>query len=59
MSTLFEHMTLFELEKWAILTAMKRNRNNVLAVTRELGVGKNTVYRKLYKYGWKRPKRST
>ncbi len=54
--TIFEHMTLAELEKWAIQTAMDRNKGIVLAVAKELAVGKNTIYRKLAKY--KRQKRS-
>lgn len=48
-------MTLRELEKWAILSAMKRTSNNLTAVCRELGVGRTTLYRKLRSYGWRRP----
>ncbi len=54
---IFEHMTISELEKWAILAAMDRHHNKVRAVAKELGVGKNTIYRKLDMYGWKRPRR--
>lgn len=47
---LFEHMTLKELERWAIQTAMDRHRGNVTAVMRDLGLGRSTMYRKLDKY---------
>lgn len=52
--TIFEFMTLPELEKWAILAAMDRNNQSVRATAKQLGVGKTTLYRKLYEYGWER-----
>ncbi len=55
--TFFECMTLDELEKWAIETAMDRNNENVRAVARELGVGKTTIYRKVEKYSRERGKK--
>lgn len=57
-SNLFESMTLAELEKWSIETAMSRNNDCVLAVAKELAVGKTTIYRKLGKYSRERGKRS-
>lgn len=52
METVFdlEHMTLDELEKWAIQSAMQRTGYNVTAVTRELKMGRTTLYRKLKRY---------
>lgn len=44
-------MTLEELERWAIEVAMDRTGGNVTAVTRELGIGRTTLYRKLKQYG--------
>lgn len=50
-----QSMTLRELEKWAILASMQRTGNNLMAVCRELDVGRTTLYRKLRNYGWRRP----
>lgn len=51
-----EHMTLDELEKWAIEGAMRRNGGNATATTRDLKMGSTTLYRKLKRYGWKLPR---
>lgn len=51
----FELMTLAELERWAIESSMDRNNDRILAVARELEIGKTTLYRKLKQYGWQRP----
>ena len=50
--TLFdlEHMTLAELERWAIEGSMRRNKGDVAAVTKELDFGRSTFYRKLKQY---------
>lgn len=58
LANLFESMTLAELEKWAIETAMSRNDNRILAVAKELAVGKTTIYRKLGEYYRERRKGS-
>ncbi len=47
---LLECMTLRELERWAIRSAMDRNRGNVTAVVRDLDVSRTTLYRKLNEY---------
>ena len=44
-------MTLDELERWAIETMMDRTDGNVSEVTRRLGIGRTTLYRKLKQYG--------
>jgi len=44
-------MTLEEIEKIAILQALKRNNWKKLATCRELGISKDTLRRKLRKYG--------
>ncbi|NPA48825.1 MAG: PAS domain-containing protein [Thermodesulfobacteria bacterium] len=44
-------MTLEEIEKIAILQALKRNKWKKLATCRELGISKDTLRRKLKKYG--------
>ncbi len=44
-------MTLEEIEKIAILQALKRNKWKKLATCRELGISKDTLRRKLRKYG--------
>lgn len=44
-------MSLEELERWAIVTAMERSRGNVSEVIRRLGIGRTTLYRKLKQYG--------
>ncbi len=49
-------MTLAEIEKRAILTALKRNGGNRLAAARELEIGKTTLYRKLQEYARKAKK---
>jgi two-component system response regulator HydG len=48
-------MTWAEMEKRAILTSLKKHKGDRLAVAKELGVGKTTIYRKLAEYG--RPRR--
>ena len=50
----FEKMTLDELEKWAILAAVKRRNSNLMAAARDLDINRTTLYRKLKKYGWER-----
>lgn len=54
-------MTLAEIEKRAILAALKRNGGNRLAAARELEIGKTTLYRKLQEYARKakKPKKPT
>jgi DNA-binding NtrC family response regulator len=49
-------MTLAEIEKRAILAALKRNGGNRLAAARELAIGKTTLYRKLQEYARKAKK---
>ncbi len=44
-------MTLEEIEKQAILEALKRNKGRKMATCRELGISKDTLRRKLKKYG--------
>ncbi len=44
-------MTLEEIEKIAILQALKRNKWKKLATCRELGISKDTLRRKIKKYG--------
>ena len=44
-------MTLEEIEKQAILEALKRNKWRKMATCRELGISKDTLRRKLKKYG--------
>ncbi|WP_022854270.1 sigma 54-interacting transcriptional regulator [Thermodesulfatator atlanticus] len=44
-------LTLEEIEKRAILQALKRNRWRKMATCRELGISKDTLRRKLHKYG--------
>ena len=44
-------MTLRDLERWAIEVAMDSAGGNVTAVTRNLGIGRTTLYRKLRQYG--------
>ncbi len=57
--SIFECMTLPELEKWAIEASMDRNDNNVRVVAAELQIGKTTIYRKLHEYGIRHRKRLT
>ena len=47
--------TLTEIEKKAISDALKRNRYNRLAVAKELGIDKSTLYRKIKHYGIRLP----
>jgi DNA-binding NtrC family response regulator len=49
-------VTLAEIEKRAILSAIKRADGNYSAAARELGIGKTTIYRKLSEYFPKRKK---
>ncbi len=44
-------MTLEEIEKQAIIEALKRNKWRKMATCRELGISKDTLRRKLRKYG--------
>jgi DNA-binding NtrC family response regulator len=45
-----ERVTLSEIEKRAILAAIKRAGGNRLRAAEALGIGKTTVYRKLKEY---------
>jgi len=51
----FENMTLDELERWAILAAVKRFDDNLLKVSKHLKIGRTTLYRKLDRYDYVRP----
>ena len=42
--------TVGELEKEALTTAIKRCRGNVTAAAKQLGIGRDTMYRKMRKY---------
>jgi DNA-binding NtrC family response regulator len=44
-------ITLNEAERFVIAGAMKRNKGNISAVAKELGIGRQTLYRKLKEYG--------
>ncbi len=54
-STIFESMTLAELEKWAIESAMERYNHSIRKTARKLEMGRSTLYRKLRQYGWEQP----
>ena len=43
---------LAQLEKQAILNALKVTKDDKLKAARMLGIGKTTLYRKLNEYGW-------
>jgi transcriptional regulator of acetoin/glycerol metabolism len=43
-------MTLKEIEREAILAALKKNFGNVLKTCRELRIGRSTLYRRLAEY---------
>lgn len=51
-------MTLAEIEKRAILAALKRNGGNRMAAAAELDIGKTTLYRKLQEYSRKPKKKA-
>ena len=44
-------MTLAEMEKRAILAALKAAKGDKLMAAERLGIGKTTLYRKLNEYG--------
>jgi transcriptional regulator with PAS, ATPase and Fis domain len=44
-------MTLAEMEKRAILAALKAAKGDKLLAAERLGIGKTTLYRKLNEYG--------
>lgn len=44
-------MSLEEIEKWAIIEALKRNKFKKMKTCRELGISKDTLRRKLNAYG--------
>ena len=46
--------TLEEIEKEAILAALERNRWRKMATCKELGISKDTLRRKIAKYGLKK-----
>jgi DNA-binding NtrC family response regulator len=50
------HLTLEELEEAHILETMRRCRNNQARAARELGIGRNTLWRKLKKIEGKMPR---
>ena len=43
---------LAQMEKQAILNALKVTKDDKLKAARMLGIGKTTLYRKLNEYGW-------
>ena len=45
-----------EIEKYTITRVLDKYNNNITTVARELGVGRNTLYRKIEKYGINVPK---
>ncbi|MEO0814628.1 MAG: helix-turn-helix domain-containing protein, partial [Myxococcota bacterium] len=47
-------MSLDELERWAIVSALKRNRGNASEAINELKIGRATFYRRLREYGIRR-----
>jgi transcriptional regulator of acetoin/glycerol metabolism len=44
-------MTLKEIERDAIISALKRNSGNMQQTCRELRIGRTTLYRRLREYG--------
>lgn len=44
-------MTMSELERWAIVNALKNSGGNVSEVMRRLDISRTTLYRKLKEYG--------
>jgi DNA-binding NtrC family response regulator len=44
-------MTLEDLERLAVVQALHRNRDNISATARELGIGRSALYRKMDAYG--------
>ncbi|MFK8003023.1 MAG: helix-turn-helix domain-containing protein, partial [Polyangiales bacterium] len=44
------NMTLDDLERWAIVTTLKRTGGHLTEAVRILGIGRTTLYRKLKKY---------
>jgi DNA-binding NtrC family response regulator len=49
-SSPFKNLSLEEAEKTLIATAMKNHRGNISEAARELGIGRQTLYRKIEKY---------
>jgi DNA-binding NtrC family response regulator len=47
----FKNLSLEGAEKALIITAMKSHRGNISEAARELGIGRQTLYRKIGKYG--------
>jgi len=50
-SLLFKSLSLGEAEKVLITTAVKNHKGNISEAARELGIGRQTLYRKIEKYG--------
>ena len=50
-------MTWAEIEKGAILAAMKKHKGDVYLAAKELGIGKTSIYRKYREYGMRTPRR--
>jgi DNA-binding NtrC family response regulator len=46
-----ECCNLEQIERKAIIEAMRRNKGNMRLVAKELGLGRSTIYRKIQKYG--------
>jgi DNA-binding NtrC family response regulator len=46
-----EHLTLEEMEKQMILSALERNSGNLTRVAEKLGITRQTMYNKVRKYG--------
>jgi two-component system response regulator HydG len=44
-------LSLEDAEKTLIATALKNHHGNISEVARELGIGRQTLYRKIEKYG--------
>ena len=48
-------MTLAEIERKAIEMTLKKNKNNVAATAKELGIGRSTLFRKMKQFGLSKP----
>jgi transcriptional regulator of acetoin/glycerol metabolism len=44
-------LTLAEIEKRALWQALERNQGRIMATSRELGIDKNTLRRKIKRFG--------
>ena len=48
--THFEQLNLDELEKWAIKTAIRKHKGNISHASKELGLSRGAMYRRMEKY---------